>query len=80
MFIGLSGLVSTFVDLYVLQDCVHYGTTTIATITATGGYAVICGFLTIIYTIKRHIIKIHHDRILREGSHDYRDTGHIHYF
>ncbi|KAN0114264.1 hypothetical protein V8E52_006914 [Russula decolorans] len=63
MFIGLSGLISTFVNLYGSQDCVHYGATTIATITVTGGYAVICGLLTIIYTIKRRLIKIRHDRI-----------------
>jgi len=68
MFSGLSGLISTFVNLYGSQQGVHYGTTTIATIAATGGYAVICGLLTIIYTIKRHLVKRHHDRISRERS------------
>jgi hypothetical protein len=80
MFIGLSGLVSTFVNLYVLQDCVHYGTTTIATITATGGYAAICGFLTIIYSIRRYLVKIRHDRIVREMIHGNSDTGEVNYF
>ncbi|KAF8498106.1 hypothetical protein F5888DRAFT_1803022 [Russula emetica] len=39
MFSGLSGLISTFVNLYGSQQGVHYGTTTIATIAATGGKA-----------------------------------------
>ncbi|KAN0111391.1 hypothetical protein V8E52_008547 [Russula decolorans] len=80
MFIGLSGLVSTFVNLYVLQDCVHYGTTTIATITATGGYALICGFLTIIYTIRKYLVKIRHVRIMQEIRDGNRDTGEVNYF
>jgi hypothetical protein len=70
MFSGLSGLISTFVNLYGSQGSsgVHYGTPTIATIAATGGYAAICGFLTIIYTIKRHLTKRHHDRVSQERS------------
>ena len=69
MFSGLSGLISTFVNLYGSQtNGVHYGTTTIATIAATGGYAAICGLLTIIYTFKRYLIKRHHDRISRDRS------------
>jgi hypothetical protein len=63
-------LISTFVNLYGSdpQNGVHYGATTIATIAVTGGYAVICGFLTIIYTIKTHFVKSHHDRISRGTS------------
>ncbi len=80
MFNGLSGLISTFVDLYGLKQhvhynpgtgirvtplkSVHYGPTTIATIVTTGGCAAICGFLTIIYTIKKHLVKRRHNRTL----------------
>jgi hypothetical protein len=68
MFSGLSGLISTFVNLYGSQAGVHYGATTIATIAATGGYTLICGILTIIYTIKRRLAVRRHDRISRERS------------
>jgi hypothetical protein len=56
------------VNLYGSGNGVHYGTTTIATIAAIGGYAAICGFLTIVYTIKKHLVKRNHDRISREMS------------
>lgn len=68
MFGGLSGLISTFVNLYGSGKTVHYGTTTIATIAAIGGYTAICGLLTIIYTIKKHLVKRRHHRISREIS------------
>jgi hypothetical protein len=68
MFSGLSGLISTFVNLYGSGNGVHYGTTTLATIAATGGYATICGFLTMIYTIKKRGVINRHDRISRERS------------
>jgi hypothetical protein len=68
MFGGLSGLISTFVSLYGSGSGVHYGATTIATIAVTGEYAAICGFLTIIYTFKRHLVKRRHDRVSRERS------------
>jgi len=71
MFNGLSGLISTFVNLYGSQDGVHYGATTIATIAATAGCAIICGFLTIIYAIKKHFVQRHHNRVEREK----RDSG-----
>jgi hypothetical protein len=70
MFSGFSGLISTFVNLYGSKtNGVHYGTTTIATIAAIGGYTAICSFLTLIYTIKRHLTKRHHDRV----SQDFKD-------
>jgi hypothetical protein len=62
MFNGLSGLISTFVNLYGSQDGVHYGRTTIATIAATGGTAAVCGFLTVIYSLKKYLVKRRHDR------------------
>jgi hypothetical protein len=65
-FSGLSGLISTFVSLYGSGHRVHYGTTTIATIAAIGGYTVFNGLLTIIYTIKLRPLKRHHIRVLRE--------------
>lgn len=70
MFSGFSGLISTFVNLYGSQgpNGVHYGTTTIATIAAIGGYTVTCGLLTIIYSFKGHLVKRHHDRISRGRS------------
>ncbi|KAH9986115.1 hypothetical protein BJV77DRAFT_84067 [Russula vinacea] len=49
MFSGLSGVISTFVGIYGAQQGVHYGRTTIATLAATGGCSVICGFLSLIY-------------------------------
>jgi hypothetical protein len=61
-FSGLSGLISTFVNLYGSQDGVHYGATTIATLAATGGCAVICGFLTAVYSVLKHHVKRRHDR------------------
>jgi hypothetical protein len=71
MISGLSGLISTFVNLYGSQDGVHYGKTTIAiTIAATGRCTAICGFLTIIYTILKHSVKRHHDRVSRSSSSD----------
>ena len=66
MFSGISGLISTFVNLYGSGNSVHYGATTIATIAAIGGYTAICGLLTMIYTIKRHLVKRRHDRVSRE--------------
>ncbi|KAF8463964.1 hypothetical protein DFH94DRAFT_825221 [Russula ochroleuca] len=49
MFTGLSGVISTFVNIYGAQEGVHYGATTIATVAATGGCSVICGFLALIH-------------------------------
>jgi hypothetical protein len=62
MFSGLSCLISTFVNLYGSQDGVHYGATTIATLAATGGCAIICGFLTAVYSILKYLVKRHQDR------------------
>jgi hypothetical protein len=69
MFSGLSGVISTFVNLYGAQnscdgttDKVHYGATTIATIATTGGCAAICGFLTVVYTIRKFFVVRHHHR------------------
>jgi uncharacterized membrane-anchored protein len=62
MFSGLSGVISTFVNLYGSEDGVHYGATTIATLAVTGGCAVICGFLTVIYSILKYRVKRRHDR------------------
>jgi len=72
MFSGFSGLISTFVNLYGSQEGVHYGATTIATIAAIGGYTAICGFLTIIYTIKRRLVQRRHNR-LSQGRSDSGD-------
>ena len=59
MFNGLSGLISTFVNIY-SQNGVKYGTTTIATLAATGGCAVICSGLSLIYWFKkRRVVRDH---------------------
>lgn len=71
MFSGLSGLISTFVNLYGGPggpNGVHYGATTIATIATIGGYTVICGLLTLIYMFKRRSVKRDHDHISRGRS------------
>jgi len=47
---------------------VHYGATTIATIATAGGCAVICSFLTAIYSIRKHVVKRRHIRELQERS------------
>lgn len=71
-FNGLSGLISIFVNLYGSQDNgVHYGTTTIATIAATGGCAAVGGFLTLIYTIKKHVVKRRHDKHIAQLRSEY---------
>lgn len=59
MFNGLSGLISTFVNIY-SQNGVRYGTTTIATLAATGGCAVICSGLSLRYWFKkRRVVRDH---------------------
>jgi hypothetical protein len=60
MFNGLAGLISTFVSIYGSQEGVHYGATTIATLAATGGCAVICGLLTGIYLFKVFLVERRH--------------------
>jgi hypothetical protein len=56
LFHGLSGIISTFVSLYGVQNIcdglkhgVHYGPTTIATVAATSGCSIICFTLALIY-------------------------------
>jgi hypothetical protein len=63
MFNGVSGLISTFVNIYSSQNGVHYDKAIFATIAATGGYAVVCGFLTMIYTTLKYFVKRSHDRV-----------------
>ncbi len=63
VFNGVSGLISTFVNIYSSQDGIHYNKLIFTTIGASGGYAVICGFLTMIYTILKDIVKRRHDRV-----------------
>src|SRR6266849_2373716 len=62
IFNGLSGLISTFVNLYGSEDGVDYGATTIATLVITGGCTVICGSLAVIYTVLKIIAVRHHER------------------
>jgi hypothetical protein len=62
MFNGLSGLISTFVGIYGSQTGVSYGTTTIATLAATGGCAVICSGLGLIYWFKKRRVVRDHER------------------
>ncbi len=63
MFNGVSGLISTFVNIYSSHDGIHYDKAIFTTIGAAGGYAVICGFLTMIYTILKFFVKRRHDRV-----------------
>jgi hypothetical protein len=44
------------------QQGVHYGSTTIATIAATGGCTFICSVLTAIYSTLKRAVKRRHDR------------------
>jgi hypothetical protein len=71
MFSGLSGVISTFVGIYGAQEGVHYGVTTIATVAATGGCSVICGFLAAIHVILKRRENARH-RL--EGSYDGDDS------
>jgi hypothetical protein len=64
MFSGLSGVISTIVSIYGSQDGVQYGATTIATVAATGGCSVICGFLAAIHAILKY-----REKAKLEGSH-----------
>jgi hypothetical protein len=69
---GLAGLISTFVNLYGSDDSVHYGATTIATLTVTGGFIVICGYVAGIYTVVKvlTILRAKRYHVMRERSED----------
>jgi hypothetical protein len=49
-FNGVSGLISTFVNIYGSGHHVHFGATSIATLAVTGGFTAICGFLALLCT------------------------------
>lgn len=65
---GLAGLVSTFVNLYGSGDHVHYGATTIVTLTVTGGCTVICGFLVVMCAALKIRDVCRHERQNAEGK------------
>lgn len=46
---GLSGLLSTFVNVYTTPDASVLGVSSIATLVVTGACTVICGFLAVFY-------------------------------
>jgi hypothetical protein len=73
MFSGLSGVISTFVGIYGAQQGVHYSGTTIATVAATGGCSVICGFLSLIYAVLKRL-KARRGGQGLEGSHSVGQT------
>ena len=73
MFSGLSGVISTFIGIYGTQQGVHYSGTTIATVAATGGCSVICGFLSLIYAVLKRL-KARRGGQGLEGSHSVGQT------
>jgi len=54
---GLSGLLSTFVNVYATPDASVLGVSSIATLVVTGACTVICGFLALFYRLSLRRVK-----------------------
>jgi len=77
---GLSGVISTFASIYGAQNGV-YGASSIATLAVTGSCTVICGTLTVIYSLwKLDKIKRQHLREMAQVKTDGDRIGEVHYF
>jgi hypothetical protein len=80
MLYGFSGLLSTFASIYGAQSG-QYGTSSIITLTVTGLWTLICGFLTAIYFYKLNRVKRVHRREMEKmkSSDDRIGIGEVHY-
>jgi len=73
MMSGVSGVISTLAGIYGTQNG-SYSTTSIVTLTVTGGCMVVCGALSLLYMFwKLRVVKVDHDR--RTKEYETRDVG-----